>query len=182
MRSVSVSNACDQSTEARKVCCRRTAVREPPVSSRKRSCRLSTISVSDNARTRAAASSIASGIPSRRRQISATAAALSSVMAKSVLASRARSANSSIASSAQRQRGHLPHRFPRYAERLTAGGKHRQPRRATQQGSDQRGACLEQMFAIVQHQQHLAVAKVPQQCVHASSDPVDRAAPRLGPP
>ena len=66
MRSVSVSNACDQSTEARNVCWRRTAVRAPPVNSRKRSCRLSMISVRDNARTRAAASSMASGIPSRR--------------------------------------------------------------------------------------------------------------------
>ena len=82
-RSGSVSSACDQSTEARNVCWRRTAVRAPPVNSRNRSCRLSTISVSDNARTRAAASSIASGIPSRRRQISATAAALSSLTAKS---------------------------------------------------------------------------------------------------
>ena len=33
----SVNSACDQSTEARNVCWRRTAVRAPPVSSRKRS-------------------------------------------------------------------------------------------------------------------------------------------------
>ena len=41
----SVSNACDQSTDARSVCWRRTAVRAPPVSRRNRSCRLSRISV-----------------------------------------------------------------------------------------------------------------------------------------
>ena len=51
-------------------------------------------------RTRAAASSIASGMPSRRRQISATVAALSSVSRKSGRTRRARSVNNSIASSA----------------------------------------------------------------------------------
>ncbi|MDT5328320.1 MAG: hypothetical protein QOF25_5472, partial [Mycobacterium sp.] len=100
MRSGSVSNAWDQSTEARNVCCRRTAVRAPPVSNRKRSCRLSRISFSDKTRTRAAASSIASGTPSRRRQISVAAAQLSSVRRKSGRTRRARSVNNSIASSA----------------------------------------------------------------------------------
>ena len=59
-----------------------------------------TISSSESARTRAAASSIASGMPSRRRQISVTVAALSSVIAKPGRARRARSLNNSIASSA----------------------------------------------------------------------------------
>jgi hypothetical protein len=99
-RSGSVSSACDQSTEARNVCWRRTAARAPPVSSRKRSCRLSRISVSDKTRTRAAASSIASGTPPRRRQISAAVAVFSSVRRKSGRTRRARSANNSIASSA----------------------------------------------------------------------------------
>ena len=49
-------------------------------------------------RTRAAASSIASGIPSSRRQIRVTAAALSSVTRKSARAWRARSSNSRPAS------------------------------------------------------------------------------------
>ena len=99
-RSGSVSSMCDQSTDARRVCSRRTAVRAPPVSRRKRSCRLSRISVSDNARMRAAASSIASGMPSRRRQISVTAVVLSSVRWKSGRTWRARSVNNSMASSA----------------------------------------------------------------------------------
>ena len=100
VRSPSESNACDQSTEARRVCCRRTAVRAPPVSSMKWSRRPSRISVNVKARTRAAASSMASGMPSSRRQISATVAALSSVTPNSGRAKRARSANSSTASSA----------------------------------------------------------------------------------
>ena len=66
----------------------------------------------------------------------------------------------------QRQRGHLPHRFARHAERLAARGEHGQPRRGTEQGDDQLRARLEQVLAVVQHQQHLAVTKVPQQGVH----------------
>ena len=119
MRSGSVSNACDQSTDARSVCCRRTAVRAPPVNSRKRSCRLPTISSSDSARTRAAASSIASGMPSSRRQISVTVAALSSVTVKSGRTRRARSANNSIASSASDSDGTAT--SPRPARRSAHG-------------------------------------------------------------
>ena len=96
----SVSNACDQSTEARKVCWRRTAVREPPVRRRKRSRRPSRISPDDSARTRAAASSIANGIPSSRSHISVTTARVSPVRSKSGRARGARSVNNSIASSA----------------------------------------------------------------------------------
>jgi hypothetical protein len=63
------------------------------------------MSFSDNARTRAAANSMASGIPSRRRQISRTMAALSSLRAKSGRTLRARSVNSSMASSASDSEG-----------------------------------------------------------------------------
>ena len=77
----------------------------PPVNSRNRSCKPSRMSASDRARTRAAANSIASGIPSRRRQISTTAAALSSVTLKPGLAKRARSVNNSIAASATKSEG-----------------------------------------------------------------------------
>ena len=65
-----------------------------------------------------------------------------------------------MASSDSDKRGHLPARFARHAERLTAGGEHRQPRRGAEEGSDQRCGRVEQMFAVVQHQQHVAVAKV----------------------
>ena len=53
-----------------------------------------------SSRVRAAASSIASGRPSRRRQISATAAALPSVRAKPGRTARARSVNSATAGQA----------------------------------------------------------------------------------
>ncbi len=68
MHSGLVSSACGQCTEARYVCWRRTAVRAPPVSSRKLSWRLSTIWDNVSAHTPAAASSMARGTPSSRRQ------------------------------------------------------------------------------------------------------------------
>ena len=64
------SSEYDQSTVARSVWCRSTAVRRPPVSSRNRSSRSAAMSAGVMAATRAAASSIASGMPSSRRQIS----------------------------------------------------------------------------------------------------------------
>ena len=93
------NSACDQSTEARKVCWRRTAVRAPPVSRRNRSCRLSRISTSDSARIRAAASSIASGIPSSRDRSPPPPPHCGRSTAKSGRDWRARSVNSSTASS-----------------------------------------------------------------------------------
>ena len=71
-----------------------------PVSSRKRSFRLAISSVSDIARMRAAASSMASGKPSRRWQMSPTAREFLSVTPKSGRTRRARSANNATASSA----------------------------------------------------------------------------------
>ena len=92
---------------------RQEVVRTPPVSrrnrssSRSRSCRGLSIVV------RAAASSIANGMPSRRRQISPTAAALSSVSTKRSSMAAARSAKSAIA-------GYLPASAP--ARFVTASG------------------------------------------------------------
>ena len=77
-RSGSSSRSQDQSTTARRVCWRGRTVRLPLVSSRKRSSRRSAIWRGVSSRSRAAASSMASGSPSRRRQISAQAAGSSS--------------------------------------------------------------------------------------------------------
>ena len=66
----SVSRSQLQSTTARSVRWRGSAVRLPPVSSRKRSSRRAASCSTGIVRSRAAASSIASGSPSRRRQIS----------------------------------------------------------------------------------------------------------------
>ena len=80
--SLSVSRSYDQSTSARSVCWRGSTVREPPVSSRNRWFSRVLISPTGKERTRAAASSSASGMPSRRAQIADTAAAFSSVTRK----------------------------------------------------------------------------------------------------
>ena len=63
------------------------------------------MSVTERARMRAAASSMASGKPSRRRQISVTASMLSAPIWNLARARRARSANRSMASSARESDG-----------------------------------------------------------------------------
>lgn len=80
-------------------------MRAPPVSRRKRSCRLWRICANDSARTRAAASSIAKGMPSRRSQISATGAESCSFTTKSGRTWRARSVNNVTASSVSDREG-----------------------------------------------------------------------------
>ncbi len=97
-RSRSSSNEYDQSTAARKVWWRSTVVWRPPVSSRNRSSSSPRMSPGLNAATRAAASSIARGIPSRRTQISPTAPAFVSLSTNPGRAAWARSTNSRTAS------------------------------------------------------------------------------------
>ena len=75
---------------SRRVRCRSGRSRAPPVRSGSRRSRRASIAWGVSTFPRAAASSIASGRPSRRRQISATAAAFSSVSAKSGRTSMAR--------------------------------------------------------------------------------------------
>ena len=72
--------------------------RGPPVSSARRSSSRSSIAWGVSSWTRAAASSIASGSPSSRAQISATRGAFSSVSAKSAAHRRARSTKRATAS------------------------------------------------------------------------------------
>ena len=83
---------------ARRVCCRGGAVRSPEASGRKRSSSRLAICSTDSARTLAAASSMASGMPSRVRHSRATASALSLPSANPDRAAEARSANSCSAS------------------------------------------------------------------------------------
>ncbi len=82
-----------QSMHARSVCWRGSDVLSPPVSRRNRSDRRVAIASTGSARTRAAASSSASGMPSSVWQISAIAAAFFSVTANAGCAATARSAN-----------------------------------------------------------------------------------------
>ena len=70
-------------TTARSVWCRGRAARLPPISSRNRSPRRSATCWTDRVRSRAAASSIASGRPSSRAQVSQTASTVSASRVKS---------------------------------------------------------------------------------------------------
>ena len=83
---------------ARKVRCRGAADRSPVVSSPNLSSSRAMICSTDSARTRAAASSIASGMPSSARQMEVTAAALSGPTVNPGREAAARSANSRTAS------------------------------------------------------------------------------------
>ena len=85
---------------ARSVRCRGAAARPPVVSSPKRSATRIRICSTDSARTRAAASSMASGMPSSDWHTPATAAALPVVSVKPGALAAARSANSRTASPA----------------------------------------------------------------------------------
>ena len=85
--------------KARRVCWRSSAVRLPPVSSLNLSSRRSAICAGVNNLTRAAANSIARGIPSRREQIWAMDEAFSSVSLKRDSAFVARSTKSRVDSS-----------------------------------------------------------------------------------
>ncbi len=80
------------------VLCRPGASRTPPTSNSRRWSSRPSITRGGSSLTRAAASAIASGSPSRRTQISATTAAFSSPSRKSGFAARARSTKSATAS------------------------------------------------------------------------------------
>ena len=171
LRSASASRSWLQSSVARSVCCRSSAVRLPagqqaeavvqPRGDLRR--RVSAV-------TRAAASSSASGMPSSRRQISATAAAFSAVEREAGrgVARRARRTaappRSGRPASGGRRRGdgHRQRRHPpgdlaarcRSGSRLVA--RIAQPRAAARAALGQRGAGREQVLAVVQHQQQRA--------------------------
>jgi len=92
-------------------------------------------------------------MPSNRWEISLTAVALSSVIVNSGRTSRARSVNNSIASSVSDSDGTRRLISPTTPIGSTARGEKRQPRTAAQQTVDERSAGIEQMLAVVQHDQ-----------------------------
>ena len=123
--SAGVSRSWLQAIVARKVRCRSGADREPPASRGSRCSSRSSSIGSDSAFTRAAASSIASGRQSRRRQISAT----SPLAATSARTAAARCDEQlHRLPLAQRVDGDLP--LAADVQRLTARHEHRQPRAA----------------------------------------------------
>ena len=153
---------------ARSVCCRGSAVREPPVSRRKRWSSLPLISSTDSERTRAAASSMASGMPSSWQQIEASAGAFWLVTWKSG-AHQQRAVDEQLHRLVRRQSVCgvcVALRDP--AARATARDRSARPRcralRGWSPGSARRGHCrrsasaslragVEQVLAVVEHQQ-----------------------------
>ena len=183
MRSRSSSSEYDQSTVARSVWWRSTAVRRPPVRSRNRSSRRAAISRGLIATTRAAASSIASGIPSRRRQISATAAAFVVVEreARPGRAGRGRRTAHRVArattSSASVASGHrrataaaTPARRRRRAPRGSSPGSRTSGHRASTRFGEP-AAGVEQVLAVVEHEQQLLGARGTRRCSSSSDMP-----------
>ena len=132
--------------------------------------------------TRAAANSIASGIPSRRRQIRTMMSALSRVGVKAGSAARARSMKSCVASECTRvSRGLVPvasgsdnegtrHTVsPDTAKCFTARGDNPHGGRPAEQRLNEFGAGGDQVLAGVQHQQELAIAQPVEQGVASRS-------------
>ena len=166
----SSSSEYDQSTVARSVWWRSTAVRRPPVRSRKRSSSRRAISAGLIATTRAAASSIASGMPSSRRQISATASASRRLRAKPGRTACARSAKSRTASLATSSSAADPSAgsdsersgqtcSPPTARpsRLVASDPH--VRTAREDALGEPAGRVEQVLAVVEHEQQVLRAQ-----------------------
>ena len=141
-RSGSSSRSYDQSTSDRSARCRAGAVRGPDVSRPSRSSRRRSMSATDMVRTLAAASSTASGIPSSRAQIDATAGPDDASSAKPAplaggplheqahrleLPERPR-IRGGVRRRRRRHGRHLVHGLARDPERRAAGGDHPQLR------------------------------------------------------
>ena len=150
--SAGVSRSWLQAIVARSVRCRSGADREPPASSGSRCSSRSSSTGSESAFTRAAASSIASGRQSRRRQISAT----SPFAAKSELtASGPLHEELDRLPLPQRIDGDLP--LAVEVQRLAARDEHGQLRTRADRLGDAGGG-VEQMLEVVEHEQQALVA------------------------
>ena len=139
----------------------------------------SAICAGDSTSTRAAASSSASGMPSSRRQISATAAALSSVSANALRRPAARCAEQphrlglleAAGGAAATSDGTRQATSPRDPQPLAAGGEDAQVGQARSSALGERGAGVDQVLAVVEHEQHARVAD-------QAAERGDRVAPR----
>ena len=168
-----------QSMSACSVCWRGTAVRRPPARRRNRSPRRSAMSSGDIAETRAAASSIASGIPSRRRQISTTEATLDGWSVNAGSTDAARSANSCTASvdaasctstvgpvdvparavdhEGARQGPQLEHGLTRDGECLAARRHDAQARGAREQALGEPSHAVHEVLGVVEQEEQVLV-------------------------
>ena len=150
-----VSRSYDHWMVARSVRWRSTLARRPPVRSRRRSSRRSTRSAGERLLVRAAASSMASGTPSRRRQISSTSSRLAD--------------GSNVGEAADRplveQLDARPGGFEgcdgdellvAEAEALSRRGEHPDVRAALGDGVGQVGRTVDDVFAVVEDEQRSA--------------------------
>ena len=140
----------------------RAGSRRPAVNGASRSPSRSTIWRGEKWGTCAAASSIARGMPSSLRQISAMSDALAAAMTKSGRTAAARSQKSCTASDVSvtsapghRQRVDRMDLFAVQAQCLAAGGEHGDVRTAFEDLVDEGGARVDQVLAVVEDQKHL---------------------------
>ena len=160
-----------QSIVARIVRCRSGRSRTAAVSSGRLCSRRSAMPAGVRMRTFAAASSIASGSPSSRRQMSARSAALSAVTSKPASTARARSTNSVHGGGARgavearravagrgRQRRDLVHLLAADAQHDAARHEERRRRRDRVQ-PHQDGGGIDDLLEVVEHEQHAAIGE-----------------------
>ena len=167
------------SSAARSVWCRRSFMRVPPVSTLNiwlsRACRPCTPSSG----TRAAASSMASGMPSNRRHMSTTTSTLSSASRNRESTACARSTNSATAPNSgglfelrarrYRQRSEPIDLLVATLQRFLRG--HEQPyvRCTRAQQVDQRGDVIRKVLAVVEHQQQALGSRAPSRALPAAA-------------
>ena len=126
-------------------------------------------SSSGSARSRTAASSMASGMPSSRRHSRITSARFASLTVNPGSTAAARRANSSMASvvpwrggvvTGQAEPGEDVAALAGHVQRLPAGGEHRDLARLGDDGLGEQRAGVDDVLAGVEDQQHALVAQV----------------------
>ena len=147
------------------------AARRCVPNSRKLASRRAAKASTPSASTHGAANSIANGKPSSHRQIAATSEALASVSAKSSTIAVTRSTKSRTAEKAAASLAVSPgdgsglpsseavRAFTQYAERLPAGRQNGDAWRATENRRGQTSRRVNDVRAIVEHEQHPIVPK-----------------------
>ena len=158
--------------------------REPPVllrRSRNRSSRWSSICAGLSERTRAAASSIASGIPSSRRTISAIVATIPVVQLEPRVGGDGPLGEQPGGGGGRPVRVERRHRFAVLAvdaERLPARGEHAQRGRGVEQVLDERRGRVDEVLAVVDDEQRRSAGPGGSRCVASGALVRDRRRPR----
>ena len=172
-RSGSSSRSWLQAIEAASVCWRPGAWRAPRTSSPKRSSSPASMSAGERVRSHAAASSSASGMPSRRAH---------SILSTSSLAASSANDGLHLAAALEEQpqgvllgqRRHRPHELAGDGERLAARRRHADLRARLEQGRGDRGRAVEHLLAVVETDEQPPVAELPGQRRERSLDRLDQ--------